>query len=258
MQSVATKVIWPSARRHTYYVTRRAYHYDPVHLDASGMGGSRPMAKLRYIPAKMKEELIVLHAESPTRWTASALSARFGVPHDNVSALLGLVTRRADRDAAIERLPRETRDTVTDLRARGCDAWQALPETSAPIRSWRHQAPPSKSDTEMELELQAQMKPEPMPAELRDLAEHVSLEEDDHTSKPRSAWATFLDKRCDGLELDVKRNTSFSFIEVGNDAGVTRAVWIREGATGKIRIADAEERKLLLSEVKVRDSDAFL
>jgi hypothetical protein len=51
---------------------------------------------------------------------------------------------------------------------------------------------------------------------------------------------------ADEDNLDVVRKTSYAFIEAGAPPSQSRAVWIRDGPTGKIRAPSDEERAHLL------------
>lgn len=73
----------------------------------------------------------------------------------------------------------------------------------------------------------------------------------------KSAWAQELEQDVGHAERDVTRRTTFAFVEIGVEKHVSGAVWVREGETGVLRLAQEEERRLLLGEVRARDTEAW-
>lgn len=207
------------------------------------------VAQIPFIPWKMKEEILALRAEDPTRWTATSLARRFSAPHENVVALLRLGELRAERDEYIASLPDAgTRATIERMRSNGTAAWSAICNVSA----GRHRKPITK--------------PSDSVPDISAVTDGEKAEDQETTEQQvqldKSRWMEYIENNLDNVETDTVRKTSFAFIEVGKPKQqgklVQRAMWIRDGATGKLRMADEEEQKLLKKQVKVRDSTAFL
>lgn len=219
---------------------------------------SSERTELVYIPSKMKEEVLALHEEDSNRWTATTLSARFGAPHDNIAALLSLGKLRQQQNDRIKKLDQEQRKVIEDFRDKGIKAWSSLssvsPYTSAASR--RRVAMPSKRE-----DLIGKQNASVVTEEENDEVE-VEVGDEEIKDTKKSMWYEYIEDNYDKVQTDSVRKTTFAFIEVGkknkSQSNIERAVWLRDGATGKLRLADMEEKKLLTSQVKMRDSKAFL
>lgn len=209
----------------------------------------------------MKEEILELHEADQKRWTVTTLAARFGVPRENVAGLLKLGALRRLRLQAIDNMDPETRKTMEELRIKSVNAWNALPSPAPMIRR-RISTPRAKVDSQTAVvssDPQSENKSDSDPS-----ANDQTAEEEENV-KQKSPWAEYIEQNYGKLEDDTVRRTSFAFIEVAGKGGyrkggdkIARAIWIRDGSTGKIRMPDDEERSLLTNEVRVRDSKAFL
>lgn len=216
--------------------------------------------RVLFIPVKMKEEMLALHEEDKNRWTATTLATRFKAPQENVDALLKLGAIRRRREEALQAANGETREKITHLRTQAVKTWAALPDGSISTSRWRV-AKPTHADVTGEHNLRAARKASAEPPNKSDPMTNETIAENSNTEEPepeKSTWAEHIERICENAELDSVRKTTFAFIEVGKRQDLHRAVWIREGATGKLRLADQEERKLLTNRVTVRDSKAFL
>lgn len=209
--------------------------------------------RLRYIPLKVKEEMLALHDEDGSRWTATTLSARFSAPRENVEAILKLRRFRAPESVGgREKRSADEQKELEIMREQMVNAWKQVPEVterSGYRRGNQSLAKPSvlpkgeaAAVAAQEGEVDAKEK------EVGDAEEKKVVE--------KSKTAKWIEETCEKAALDVKRRTTFAFIEVGNsrDEEVERAVWMREGGTGKLRVANEMERKVLLQQVRVVDS----
>lgn len=210
--------------------------------------------KLRYIPVNVKEEMLALHAEDGSRWTATTLSARFSAPRENVEAILKLRRFRAPEGVGgRERRSADERKELESMREQMLNAWKQLPdvvERSGYRRADQRLSKPSvlpKGEA-------AAVAAEEGEVEMKEKEEVGEVEETKVVEKSRTA--KWVEEMCENAALDVKRRTTFAFIEVGNsrDVEVERAVWMREGATGKLRMASEMERKVVSQQVRVVDS----
>lgn len=224
-----------------------------------------------FLAQKQKEEILALHEEDPLRWSATVLAARFGAPRENVQMLLRLGQERNRRDQFVKSLPKDQKDTIQKLRDQSISAWSELSTEGSPF-SRRVQFSYLRSQSSSQ-----HRAPGPRPTISVDELREVALGKDgdandqhtmesteagagdggDDAGMERSEWARKLDHLCENVELDTIRRTSFAFIEVGRGKNIYRGVWLREGQTGKLRIADEDERKLLLNKVNMRDAKAF-
>eukprot|EP00177_Eucheuma_denticulatum_P008409 GFKZ01015293.1.p1 GENE.GFKZ01015293.1~~GFKZ01015293.1.p1 ORF type:complete len:236 (+),score=43.02 GFKZ01015293.1:209-916(+) len=204
-------------------------------------------ARLTYLPHKVKEEMAALHEEDSKRWNASTLSARYTAPRENVETWLRLVKVRQSKEKA-------EGEEVTRLREQVAEAWGRLRESSEKRRVIRAK-PTSKEErnvadesadesTEMEAKMEAEVE-----AEMEETIEEHKVE----LGKTRTA--EWVEKVCEMGVRDVKRKTTFAFVEVGKEVseGLDGAVWIREGSTGKLRVAVDRERDVLLGKKRSQD-----
>lgn len=225
-------------------------------------------AKLRYIPLKMKEEMLALHAEDSARWSATTLSARFSAPRENVEGLLRLARfRQREEVSGRERRSQEESEGLEKMREKAVKAWKELPELTergGSRRGERRLAEPSVMAKGEAAKVAAK---ETEGGGVVAEAEHGEPEEEEELvvvekSVRKSRTAEWVEEFCKEAERDVSRRTTFAFIEVGGkgkEGGggmeeVERAVWIREGESGKLRVAEEMERKVLLHKVRVVDS----
>lgn len=214
-------------------------------VQAAGHGARRRNGTLAYIPTKMKEEMKALHLEDGSRWSASTLAARFGARRENVAGLLKLV--RAGRKDA--RRGGAEGERLEKLREEAARAWREVKEGGGGGKRYgRRLAEASR----MEGEGVKVRKEEKQEKE----GEQEVMEMEEQVVRRKSATAVWVEGLCERAEVDVKRRTSFAFIEVGGEKGedVDKAVWIREGASGKLRVAEERERDVLLQKVRVVDS----
>lgn len=229
---------------------------------------------LVYLAQKQKEEILALHDEDPVRWTATVLATRFGAPRENVQMLLRLGQERKRRQKYINSLPGDQKSNIEKLKSQSVDAWFEI-SSEASLSSRRTRTPYSRSQSSPQLSTPSS-RPAKSVDELRTVAFAMeeNMDEDDpsvaetpaeadtdkgvdKTAVKESEWAKNLDHLCANAELDTIRRWSFAFIEVGRTKKVHRGIWLREGQSGKLRIADEEERKLFLNVVSMRDSKAF-
>lgn len=217
-------------------------------------------ATLPYVPLKLKDEMLSLHAENPTRWNATTLAHRFSAPRANVAAILKLYALRTEPAASKPSLADEKSASLCNARDAALAAWAGIPEVKGMSGRGRARAPPSDTPAPLADAAEASAR------ELAGLAEATGAEGSEEgigegareEELPKSKWWGRVKELCEGeAELDAKRKTTFAFIEVGKRKE-TRAVWLRDGATGKLRMADDEERRFLLEETNMRDTKAFL
>lgn len=245
-------------------------HYHCHHIAHSAATSTRVSGPIvaSYISSKVKEELISLHMSEPGSWTSSKLAHRFRIPEANVRALLKLSALR----------PKDDDDALQERRNRVVSAWKNLTEPYA--RDQRHRqgdtvltdfGPHFQQVAESDMIADENLKHQSASEELESFAEksdtgtgdsqeaeQVEDDEDFNILRDIEEESVALDREqmsatarwVEQMEndpdqsLDHVRKTTFIFTEVGK--GLTnkeRAVWIREGATGKLRAASLEERK---------------
>lgn len=204
-------------------------------------------ARLTYLPHKVKEEMAALHAEDSKRWNASTLSARYAAPRENVEAWLRLCKARQGRE-------KSEGEEMTRLREQVGEAWGKLRESGDKRRVMR--AGPTKKE-ESDVAVKSEEKGEEMEAGLEQPEEEPADEVKAEVRKTRTA--EWVERVCELGVRDVKRKTTFAFIEVGKEVGegVQRAVWIREGSTGKLRVAVDREREVLLGRARSQDPSVW-
>lgn len=190
----------------------------------------------RYVPQKRKDEMAALADEDASRWTATTLAKRFDVAPENVAAILRLRRLRGPADE----------DGVARLREQVRDAWAGLAEVvdrSGPARLAAvapevEVVPAGETEGEAEEEVEVEV----------EVVEEVCA---------KSKTAVWVESEGGKAARDTVRRNSFAFIEVGVAKDVDGAVWIREGSTGALRAADAEERKALLQQCRVDQTTAW-
>ncbi|KAI0564179.1 Ribonuclease Z [Gracilaria domingensis] len=204
--------------------------------------------QLLYIPRKTKEEIMALHEEDPKRWNTTTLSKRFGAHSENVESLLKLHALRKHREKQIQQSEEEERKRIERMREKMVDSWSELQEF---VMRTRHVADASRFTTS-EKGLEGR--------EEDDDDESDVADEDMHTEEVvNSKWGAYLEKEIEDAALDTPRKCTYAFVEIGKgEEHVRRAVWIREGESGRLRLADEAERSLLLNQVRAKDSQAFV
>lgn len=243
--------------------------------NSAEMSAGRTARKtLVYLAQKQKEEILALHDEDPVRWTATVLATRFGAPRENVQMLLRLGQERKRRQKYINSLPGDQKSNIEKLKSQSVDAWFEI-SSEPSLSSRRTRTPYSRSQSSPQLSTPSSRPPKSVdelrsvafateeniddddPSATKTPAEGDIDKEIDGTAVEESEWSKNLDHLCANAELDTTRRWSFAFIEVGRTKKVRRGVWLRVGQSGKLRIADEEERKLFLNAVNTRDSKAF-
>lgn len=214
-----------------------------------------------FVSSKMKEEILELYEEDEKRWTAATLSTRFGVPRANVTALLKLGQLRRQREAMLQTLNEEKKRKLLDLCTKATSAWATLPSVTGggAVKRRVLRASSTKGIGDRNTSVQGQILAgvNDNNEAVKDSSKPIEANTDVEIKSEKSPWARYIEEHYRDVELDTVRRTTFAFIEVGRNQDLQRAVWIREGATGKLRLADDEERKLLTAQIKVRDSTAF-
>lgn len=220
--------------------------------------------QLPFIPQKSKEEMLELHAEDPSRWTPTTIAARFNASRDNVQAVLRLGKLRPVRETRLR--DAKLWESASTARDKALATWADLhvPHVSGKSRGMMATRSPSTSDR-IALTKEVVNNTEQTSSDSKEASEEDALESDvDAKFQPEpeveiapSKWAKHIEANYEKVEDDWVRKTTYAFIEVGKDRDVRRAVWLREGGTGKLRIADDEERRLFLSEVTARDTTAL-
>lgn len=193
----------------------------------------------RYIAQKTKEEIRALHGEDPARWSVASLAARFGAPEGNVAAIVRMGCKRRGGEEAREA-----------LRA----AWVRLPEVSASrgtrgARDLVGVPGPRAGRVEsvgvaVEEEGEESMEEEAVEEEVEEDVDEAIVE--------RSVTAQWVEQLCKTAPLDTPRRTTFAFVEVGKGLeDAQRAVWLREGETGRLRAASDPERGVLMGRSRI-------
>lgn len=206
----------------------------------------------------MKEEMLSLHEEDRGRWSVTTLSARFRAPRENVEALLKLGRVRNERAKELGRLNEEERKKVDEMSEGMVKAWMRLAEVDG--GAWKRGGRGLAEASELAKgEASAVAAAAAGGGGEEQEEEEVGKGEDEEMDvvRKKSRTAEWVEKFCEDAERDVCRRSSFAFIEVGGKGGdreVERAVWIREGASGVLRVADPKEREVLLEKVRVVDS----
>lgn len=216
--------------------------------------------KLLYVPNKMKEEIMALHEEDPKRWNVTTLSSRFSAERANVEAVLRLFRLRQMRRREVKTRSEEDRVRIERAEERSMEAWKLLGEG---VYRGRAIARASVSggeglgeDGDGEGESESESEGAGAEDTVEDAVQAGGGEEKKEVVK--SAWAEFLEKEIDRAEVDVSRRTTYAFVEIGEGGDdIRRAVWVREGESGRLRLAEEEERRLLMNEVRARDSQAW-
>lgn len=219
--------------------------------------------KLSYIPQKVKDEMAGLHAEDASRWNATTLAARFGAPRENVGMWLRLCKLRGHAPRRKKRNGEEEK-AIKEMRMKAVAAWKALPEL-AERRRWV--AKPSvienagtgkeKNVTEG-TEEREKVEGDKDEKDILNVKEE-SQEEGEKRVLPKSRTAEWVESFCENAPRDVSRRTTFAFIEVAGKKGeeMERAVWLREGKSGVLRLARKEERDVLLSKARSQHASVW-
>lgn len=226
--------------------------YHPLRLFSTGL-------KMSYIPQKVKEEMAGLYSEDAARWNATTLAVRFGAPRENVEMWLrlcklrGIVSKKAKRTAEEEK-------AVEGMREKAATAWKALPEVTE-RRRWVT-APSTIEASENGGGTEVSMKVEGGETEATEVAGEKDATVEEETEEKivqKSRTAEWVETFCENAPRDVSRRTTFAFIEVSRKKGeeLERAVWIREGVSGCLRVARKEEREVLLSKVRSQDASVW-
>lgn len=193
---------------------------------------------------------MALHEEDPKRWNVTTLSTRFSAERGNVEAILRLFRMRQMRQREAKARSEEVQSRVEQLEQRSVEAWNMLGEGVFRGRAIARASVSGGDGLGHEGE-----------AESGDVEEGVDdgAQTDGAEEKfVNSSWAEFLEREIEGAEVDVSRRTTYAFVEIGEGgAEVRRAVWLREGDSGRLRLAEEEERQLLVNEVRARDSQAW-
>jgi len=203
--------------------------------------------------------MIDLHEEDSSRWTSTTLSARYSAPIENVSALLKLAYVRKNKLPARGDRWRGMKDEdcglnsaeLEALREQIRTAWKALPEVKDEVREV---GPAVASESIEKVEAVGEVVDD-------DTGDEQS--EEDVSNKEvveKSVTAQWIESVCDHAARDVERRTTFAFIEVGGKGAlnnVQRAVWLRDGATGKLRVANEDERDILIGNARVADKEVW-
>jgi hypothetical protein len=224
-----------------------------------------PVGAMRYLPAKVVDEMGELHMSDPGRWTAAALSARFGAPPGAAAAAVTLAVRRQKNGrgkiescAALAEQWAKLAEPGNTGRRRGRPDHVSAEDTIA--RSGETNLKPRFSiiDDVYEAVLRREeaegsvapssVEGEAIPADTE--AADVRVEEEDSRSEVQR-WADALIE--DGSSVDSKRKVSYAFIEGGVPNGQARAVWVRDGPSGMLRAATHEERGHLLGKPQARE-----
>lgn len=231
-----------------------------------------------YLADKQKEEIFALHDEDPVRWSASVLSTRFRAPYENVQMLLRLRWERRQREKFVQGLSKDEKLRTDRMREQSVSAWKQLHENSSVhrqhspsargpspgLRSKSRDRSGSSIDDMRAAVFESTHGKGGSAAENGTTESDLEVTEGDLDSKMKdneeaclSEWAGELKEVCENAEQDAVRKWSFAFIEIGRKRDLKRGVWLREGQSGRLRIADEEERKLFLNQVNMRDSKAF-
>lgn len=185
--------------------------------------------------------MAALYDEDPSRWTATTLASRYSAPPKNVEAFLRLVKLR--RKGWAGKKSKEEIDRLDSMRADMLKTWARLAEPRAKRGAIAPPSPSLKDASEIPGEMEV---------------EEVEEEVQEIVVKEKSRTFKWLEETIADAAKDRIRKNSFAFIEVGEGAkGKTRAVWIREGSTGDLRLAREQERSVLLDEVRSTDPSVW-
>lgn len=204
-----------------------------------------------------------LHDEDAARWNATTLATRFGAPRENVEMWLRLCKLRGRASKKVKRSAQEE-EALEEMRTKAVAAWKGLPEV---MERRRWMAKPSvieeagrekdRNKTE-EAEEGAKVDGDEKEKEVV-RAEEEAQEEGEQKVLRRSRTAEWVESFCENAPRDVSRRTTFAFVEVAGKKGeeMERAVWIREGKSGVLRVARREERDVLLSKTRSQDASVW-
>lgn len=250
----------PVVSRHVFDTARRSL-----------VSASSSVATRRLTP-KMFQEISQLHEEDPERWTAVTLSTRFAIPVDTVNAAMLLSTRGQKR-------------RKTEVHARIAEAWSKIsspPNTPNRLRRDTSSEPMTESTEKLTLQPRFSIVDDKYAAAMESLQQRENaVGEADITKSETEMEAMSVESVSDaeGLEgthasdeddvgekeaeeisdlqqwinsmvddetnVDAIRQTTYAFMEAGRAPGEERAIWIRDGSTGRIRHPSDEERKHL-------------
>jgi hypothetical protein len=234
--------------------------------------------RMRYIPAKVMDEMAALQEEDPARWTAVTLAMRYDAPQESVAAAL-LLSKRSSRASH------------ADQRAKVSEAWAKLQDVGHAARRKsdaynigrpdvvanedgsreRNYIKPQFSVIDdiydaAVVQMQKQSAPDTVTAGSKETSAEsseppstvhkVQAEQQNQVELPKAinvesqikspAELMVEELLADETNIDLKRKTSYAFFEAGIPHEQRRAVWIRDGSTGRIRLPSDEERAHLL------------
>lgn len=224
--------------------------------------------------------MIELHTSEPARWTAVALATRYGATTEAAAACVSLAGRRGDvtpgATGGDELASSSDGPTVEERRKAVAAAWGKLEGPGDVGLRSRGRSAMDAGNTEKSPELRFRLIDEVFEAVDAGKRANLSAEQAaaagddiDSAEAPSAAEAdgppegvaenvaetdkSDLQKWVDELIAsgggeDIKRKTSYAFIEAGVPNTSRRAVWIRDGPTGKIRAPTEGERSHLLGE----------
>jgi hypothetical protein len=219
---------------------------------------------MRYLPAKVVDEMGALHLSDPGRWTAAALATRYGAPSDAASAAVTLSVRR-------QRNGRASVESCTAL----AEQWARLAEPGNAGRR-RSAGPLDQASVKDAIGRAKETSIKPRFAIIDDIYDAVlkreqaalpsvvaaAAENDESTQEAKAIeerdertevqrWADAL--IAEGSSVEAKRKVSYLFSECGVPHGHKRAVWVRDGPSGMLRAASNVEREHLTGSPQNRE-----
>lgn len=198
---------------------------------------------------------MALHDQDPERWNPTTLSTRFSAAKSNVEALITLHAMRKLRHAQLNEKDDNERNNINNLHEKVQQAWAKLPELHMrPIYVSKPSPQTPSLDTANLTEVPGSEE------EPNEQLESPPMEQEEHVQIPNSTWQSYLEAQIENVPADITRRTTYAFVEIGSNPAtenIKRAVWIREGSTGSMRFADDKERRLLLNQVRAKDTLAW-
>jgi hypothetical protein len=229
---------------------------------------------MQYLPSKVFDEMAALHDQDPGRWTAVTLAVRYDAPQESVAAAL-LLAKRGSRNTLKDQRAKVAQAWAT-LPESGQAARRRPDSVSAAVYSDGVQEKVAyRKDIKPRFDIIDDIYSAAVDKQLSDMAsekvlaaggetlvkcsngasradresqDQTEMESDvsDDTRKKSLAELMVEGLIADDKNVDARRKTSFAFIEAGVPNEQRRAVWIRDGSTGRIRLPTADERSHIL------------
>lgn len=211
----------------------------------------RSAAAAGHVSPALLSELAAMHLSEPARWTGPAIALRARLDDERLGAAVVTLARLQAKRAE----GGDEEDGSRALRKRVADAWGELKDGGGGGGGRRR--PERGAVVDVVAEAQGREKEagrvlvDDIYEALRGEGEIVEEEDEEVADEEvrvseMQAWVDEL--VSDDAGKEVKRKTSYAFIEAGVKNEAPRAVWIRDGPSGKLRKPSEEEEAHLLGQ----------